>query len=119
MTRVGVLGAKGRVGTAVVAAVKDNPDLELAAALDHGDDLQELVSSGAEVVVDFTQPESVMANVEFCIANGIHAVVGTTGWTEERYDTVRKQLADKPEVGVLVAPNFAISAVLTLSLIHI
>lgn len=114
MTRVGVLGAKGRVGTAVVAAVKDNPDLDLAAALDHGDDLQELVSSGAEVVVDFTQPESVMANVEFCIANGIHAVVGTTGWTEERYDTVRKQLADKPEVGVLVAPNFAISAVLTM-----
>lgn len=112
--RVAVLGAKGRVGSAIVTAVKDNSDLELSAALDHGDDLQELVSSNTEVVVDFTQPESVMDNVEFCIKNGIHSVVGTTGWNEKRYEKVRSQLSDNPKVGVLVAPNFAISAVLTM-----
>ena len=67
MTKIGVLGAKGRVGTAIVAAVEDNPQHELAAALVHGDDLQQLVDAGVEVVVDFTAPDSVMDNVEFCV----------------------------------------------------
>lgn len=119
MTKVGVLGANGRVGTAVVAAVKNTGGLELSAALDHGDDLGELVSSGTEVVVDFTVPDAVMGNLEFCVANGIHAVVGTTGWTAQRYETLRGWLADNPTVGVLVAPNFAISAVLTMKLAEI
>jgi len=119
MIRVGVLGAKGRVGTTIVAEVEQNPNLELSAALDHGDDLQELVDTKTDVVVDFTQPDSVMGNVEFCIRNGIHAVVGTTGWTEERYETVRSLLQDSPKVGVLVAPNFAISAVLTMKFAEI
>ncbi|MFE1513702.1 4-hydroxy-tetrahydrodipicolinate reductase [Corynebacterium bovis] len=119
MTRVGVLGAHGRVGTAVVAAVEAREDLELSAALDSGDDLQQLVDSGTEVVVDFTVPDAVMDNVGFCVRHGIHAVVGTTGWTAERYETVRGWLADAPGVGVLVAPNFAISAVLTMHLARI
>lgn len=114
MTKVGVLGAKGRVGTAIVAAVEADENLTLAAALDHGDDLQALVDNGAEVIVDFTVPDAVMANVEFCVKNGIHCVIGTTGWTEERYNQVREWLKDSPETGVLVAPNFAISAVLTM-----
>ena len=109
MIRVGVLGAKGRVGTTIVAEVEQNPNLELSAALDHGDDLQELVDTKTDV----------MGNVEFCIRNGIHAVVGTTGWTEERYETVRSLLQDSPKVGVLVAPNFAISAVLTMKFAEI
>ena len=119
MTKVGVLGAKGRVGTAVVAAVEATEGLELSAALDHGDDLQALVESGTQVVVDFTVPDAVMGNLEFCVANGIHAVVGTTGWTPERYDTLRTWLSDNPTVGVLVAPNFAVSAVLTMKLAEI
>ncbi|RRO80989.1 4-hydroxy-tetrahydrodipicolinate reductase [Corynebacterium bovis] len=119
MTRVGVLGAHGRVGTAVVAAVEAREDLELSAALDSGDDLQQLVDSGTEVVVDFTVPDAVIDNVGFCVRHGIHAVVGTTGWTAERYETVRGWLADAPGVGVLVAPNFAISAVLTMHLARI
>lgn len=119
MTKIGVLGAKGRVGTAIVAAVEDNPQHELAAALVHGDDLQQLVDAGVEVVVDFTAPDSVMDNVEFCVKNGIHAVVGTTGWTEERYNQVRQWLQESPETGVLVAPNFAISAVLTMKFAEI
>ncbi|MEL4154422.1 4-hydroxy-tetrahydrodipicolinate reductase [Corynebacterium bovis] len=119
MTRVGVLGAHGRVGTAVVAAVEARENLELSAALDSGDDLQQLVDSGTEVVVDFTVPDAVMDNVGFCVRHGIHAVVGTTGWTAERYETVRGWLADAPGVGVLVAPNFAISAVLTMHLARI
>lgn len=119
MTKIGVLGAKGRVGSAIVAAVENNPQHELAAALDHGDDLQQLVHAGVEVVVDFTVPDSVMDNVEFCVKNGIHAVVGTTGWTEERYNQVRQWLQESPETGVLVAPNFAISAVLTMKFAEI
>lgn len=114
MTKVGVLGAHGRVGTAIVAAVETDDNLTLAAALDHGDDLQELVDSGAEVVVDFTVPDAVMNNVEFCVKHGIHCVIGTTGWTEERYSQVREWLQDSEGTGVLVAPNFAISAVLTM-----
>lgn len=119
MTKIGVLGAKGRVGSAIVAAVENNPQHELAAALVHGDDLQQLVDAGVEVVVDFTVPDSVMDNVEFCVKNGIHAVVGTTGWTEERYNQVRQWLQESPETGVLVAPNFAISAVLTMKFAEI
>lgn len=119
MTKVGVLGAHGRVGTAVVAAVGRTEGLELSAALDHADDLQALVDSGTEVVVDFTVPDAVMGNLEFCVNHGIHAVVGTTGWTTERYDTLRGWLDANPSVGVLVAPNFAISAVLTMKLSEI
>lgn len=114
MTKVGVLGAHGRVGTAIVAAVEAADDLTLAAALDHGDDLQALVDGGAVVVVDFTVPDAVMANVEFCVKHGIHCVIGTTGWTEERYTQVLDWLEENPGTGVLVAPNFAISAVLTM-----
>jgi 4-hydroxy-tetrahydrodipicolinate reductase len=119
MTKVGVLGAHGRVGTAVVAAVERTAGLELSAALDHADDLQELVDTGTEVIVDFTVPDAVMGNLEFCVNHGIHAVVGTTGWTAERYDELRGWLAANPSVGVLVAPNFAISAVLTMKLSEI
>lgn len=119
MTRVGVLGAHGRVGTAIVEAVEASDDLTLSAALDHGDDLQQLVDANTEVVVDFTVPDAVMANVEFCVNHGIHAVVGTTGWTEERYGRVREWLEANPGVGVLVAPNFAVSAVLTMKLAEI
>lgn len=119
MTRIGVLGARGRVGSAVVAAVEADANHELVAAIDHGDDLQALVDNQAEVVVDFTVPDAVMGNLEFCIKNGIHAVVGTTGWTEERFEAVRGWLQSSPEVGVLVAPNFAISAVLTMKFAEI
>lgn len=112
--KVGVLGAKGRVGQTIVAAVTEATDLDLVAQVDHEDDLQVLVDSGAEVVVDFTTPGAVMANLEFCIGNGISAVVGTTGFDEDRLAQVRAWCDAKPGVGVLIAPNFAISAVLTM-----
>jgi 4-hydroxy-tetrahydrodipicolinate reductase len=110
--RVGVIGALGRVGRSVVQCVESAPDLELAAAVDKGDALQSLVDAGCEVVVDFTHPDVVLGDVEFLVKHGIHAVVGTTGWTDERYDLVRTWLAQSPATGVLVAPNFAIGAVL-------
>lgn len=114
-TKVGVLGAQGRVGTAVVEGVSAAEDLELVAEISREDSLQTLVDSGAEVIVDFTTPGSVMDNLEFCIANDIHCVVGTTGFDDERYAQVRSWLDDHPQVGVLIAPNFAISAVLTMA----
>ncbi|WP_257161269.1 4-hydroxy-tetrahydrodipicolinate reductase [Corynebacterium cystitidis] len=113
--KVGVLGAKGRVGSAVVAGIKVADDLELVAEIDVDDSLTALVDVGAEVIVDFTTPNVVMDNLEFCVSNGIHAVVGTTGFDEERYDKVRGWLDNNPEVGVLIAPNFAISAVLAMA----
>ncbi|WP_151548757.1 MULTISPECIES: 4-hydroxy-tetrahydrodipicolinate reductase [Corynebacterium] len=110
---VGVLGAKGRVGQAVVAGVEASEDLRLVAALDRGDSLDALVESGAEVVVDFTTPDVVMDNLEFMISHNISAVVGTTGFTAERLETVRGWLENSSS-SVLIAPNFAISAVLTM-----
>lgn len=113
--KVGVLGAKGRVGSAVVKGVREAGDLELAAEIDHGDPLEALVDAGVDVVVDFTTPGAVMGNLEFCIANGIHCVVGTTGFDDQRYEQVRMWCAEADGVGVLIAPNFAISAVLTMA----
>ena len=110
--RVGVLGARGRMGAEVVKAVSNSSDLELVAQLDLGDSLDQLLSTKAEVVVDFTTPDSVMKNLEFLISNDIHAVVGTTGFDQARIDSLTKELSKHPQVGVLIAPNFAIGAVL-------
>ncbi len=86
--------------------------MELVAAVDADESIDELVSSGAQAVVDFTHPDVVMDNLEFCIDHGIHAVVGTTGFDSERLDQVRSWLSDAPGTGVLVAPNFSIGAIL-------
>ncbi len=110
--KVGVLGALGKVGRAVCDAVEGEDDLELVARIDVDDDLQELVDQGVEAVVDFTHPDVVMDNLEFCVSHGIHAVVGTTGFDHDRLDTLRGWLADSEGTGVLVAPNFSIGAVL-------
>ena len=90
-------------------------DLELVAEIDKDDSLEKLLDAGAEVIVDFTTPDSVMSNLEFCIKHGIHCVVGTTGFDDDRYDQVRSWCAASQGTGVLIAPNFAISAVLTMS----
>jgi 4-hydroxy-tetrahydrodipicolinate reductase len=110
--RVGVLGALGKVGSEVCRAVEAADDTRLVASIDADDELDGLVTGGAQVVVDFTHPDVVMDKLEFCIDHGIHAVVGTTGFDEERLETLRRWLSDAPEVGVLVAPNFSIGAIL-------
>ena len=111
MIKVGVLGARGRMGSEVVKAVNEATDLELVAALDLGDSLDALVSNGAQVVVDFTTPDSVMANLEFLISKNINAVIGTTGFDDARIAKIKSLLASSKS-GVLIAPNFAIGAVL-------
>jgi 4-hydroxy-tetrahydrodipicolinate reductase len=110
MTKVGVFGSRGRMGAEVCRAVESAPDLELVAAIDLGDD--RATAEAAQVVVDFTHPDAVMDNITWCIDHGIHAVVGTTGFTDERLDQLRTALVDRDGVGVLVAPNFSIGAVL-------
>ncbi|MBV9320801.1 MAG: 4-hydroxy-tetrahydrodipicolinate reductase [Mycobacterium sp.] len=110
--RVGVLGAKGKVGATMVQAVQTAEDLTLSAEVDLGDPLTLLTDSQTEVVIDFTHPDVVMDNLKFLIDNGIHAVVGTTGFTDERLQQVRSWLAAKPGSAALIAPNFAIGAVL-------
>ena len=112
MINVAVLGARGRMGSEVVKAVEAAEGLALVAALDMGDSLEQLKGSAAHVVVDFTTPDSVMANLEFLIDNGMNVVVGTTGFDDAKLATVKGWLAQNPSVGVLIAPNFAIGAVL-------
>ncbi|APE35996.1 4-hydroxy-tetrahydrodipicolinate reductase [Nocardia mangyaensis] len=112
--RVGVLGARGKVGQAICAAVEAAGDLELVAQVDKDDALTVFTETGTQVVVDFTHPDVVMGNLKFLVENGIHAVVGTTGFDGTRLDEVRGWLAQRPEVGVLIAPNFAIGAVLSM-----
>jgi 4-hydroxy-tetrahydrodipicolinate reductase len=112
--RVAVLGAKGRIGSEAVRAVEAADDMELVAALGRGDKLEALVDAGTQVAVELTTPASVMGNLDFCVRHGIHAVVGTTGWTEDRLAQLGTSLAAAPETGVLIAPNFSIGAVLTM-----
>jgi 4-hydroxy-tetrahydrodipicolinate reductase len=113
--KVGVLGARGKVGEQVCRAVDAAEDMELVAAIDADDDINALVAAGAEAVVDFTHPDVVMDNLEFCIHHGIHAVVGTTGFDDSRLDQLRTwlgQSGQSGQTGVLVAPNFSIGAIL-------
>lgn len=112
--KVGVIGARGRVGQAIVEGVEAAEDMVLAATVDRGEPLSKLTDADVEVIVDFTQPGVVMDNLEFCIANGIHCVVGTTGFDAQRLEQVKQWCAQEGAGHVLIAPNFAISAVLTM-----
>lgn len=114
LIRVAVLGARGRVGSEVCRAVDAAEDMELVAMVDIGDWLFNVADVGADVLVDFTHPDVVMDNLRFGIDQGIHCVVGTSGFDAERLDAVRSWLQPKPELGVLVVPNFAIGAVLSM-----
>jgi 4-hydroxy-tetrahydrodipicolinate reductase len=115
---VAVLGAAGRMGQTVCAAVDAAPDLELAARIDVGDDVTEALA-GVDVAIDFTVPLATEANVHALIDAGVHAVVGTTGWTDESRarvaDHVARRAAEGVNVGVLIAPNFGLSAVLAMT----
>ena len=112
--RVGVLGARGRMGAEVVRALEAADDTEVVAAVDTGDWMFDIADAGAEVVVDFTHPDVVMDNLRFCIDQDIHAVVGTSGFDDTKVDTVRQWLEPKPGLGILLAPNFALGAVLSM-----
>jgi 4-hydroxy-tetrahydrodipicolinate reductase len=111
--KVAVFGAAGRMGNQVCEAIEAADGLTVAARIDLHDDPKLAVEAGATVAVDFTHPGAVMGNLEFCVRNGIHAVVGTSGFTPDRLDTVRGWLAEAPAgTGVLIAPNFSLGAVL-------
>ncbi len=110
--KVAVLGAKGRMGAQTVQAINEASDLELSAALDLGDSLDQLVATQTQVIVDFTHPNSVMANLEFAINHDISVVVGTTGFDDAKLSTIKGWLTAHPTVGALIAPNFGLGAVL-------
>lgn len=115
MVRVSVVGAKGRMGSHVVDAVKGAQDMELALTLDAGDDLTAIAPANTDVVVEFTVPNVSLDNVLALVAQGVDVVVGTTGWTDDKLAQVRQAIASgpRPETQkVFIAPNFAISAVL-------
>ena len=100
------------MGSEVCRTVEAAEDLELVAAVDQGDDLAAISAAGAQVVVDFTNPDAVMGTIGWAVDAGINVVAGTSGFTEARYDRIRELLAAKPELAVIVVPNFAIGAVL-------
>jgi 4-hydroxy-tetrahydrodipicolinate reductase len=111
MIKVGVFGAKGRMGSEVCRAVTADAELELVAEIDLDDSPQQLVDSGAQVAVDFTTPDAVKANIRFCLEHGIHSVVGTTGLSDADRDEIAGW-AKASTANVFIAPNFAIGAVL-------
>jgi 4-hydroxy-tetrahydrodipicolinate reductase len=110
MVKVGVIGARGRMGREVVRVVTQAPDLDVAAEVDDGDDRSLLTAT--DVVVDFTHPGVVMDNLRWCIEHDLDVVVGTSGFAEDRLDEVRGWLADHPDVRVLIVPNFSVGAIL-------
>lgn len=110
MIKVAVFGARGRMGAEVCRAVDAADDLDLVAGIDVGDD--RAAAEPASVAVDFTHPDAVMDNLEWCIDHGIHAVVGTTGFTDDHYDQLRTRLADGGGLGIVVAANFSVGAIL-------
>jgi len=112
MTRVAVLGAQGRMGSTSVQTIGDADGLEVVAQVDIDDDLAAITDAGAEVALDFTQPEVAFDHVRWCVENGVHVVVGTSGFDDARLAEVRELLGDSPKVGVLVVPNFSVGAVL-------
>jgi 4-hydroxy-tetrahydrodipicolinate reductase len=111
---VAVFGANGRMGAEVCRAIGKADGLDLLAGIDFGDPKEDAAAAG--VVVDFTHPDSVMDNLRWCIEHGIHAVVGTTGFTEDRLNQLREWLAAKPGVGVVIAANFSIGAILMMDM---
>lgn len=112
MIKVGVLGARGRMGGEVCRAVAAADDMTLAAEVDLGDPLDAL--AGCDVVVDFTRPDAVLANLRWCVDRGVAAVVGTSGFDDDRLAEVRGWLAAAPTARTLVVPNFSVGAVLAM-----
>ena len=112
MAKVGVLGARGRMGREVIRTINDAPDLEVTAEVDQGDALDPL--AGCDVVVDFTHPGAVLDNLRWCIGKGLDTIVGTSGFDEPRLAQVREWLAAAPNVRALVVPNFSVGAVLSI-----
>ncbi|MFI5625962.1 4-hydroxy-tetrahydrodipicolinate reductase [Nocardioides sp. NPDC051685] len=112
MTKVAVLGARGKLGSAVCEAVESAEDLELVARIGRGDELSAITDAGAEVAVDVTTLEAVMGNAEFCLSHGVHTVIGTSGFGPDRVEQLEGWLAKAPGVGAMVVPNFSVGAVL-------
>ena len=110
MINVGVLGARGRMGSQVCQAVAGADGMGIAAEVDEGDSRDAL--AGCDVVVDFTHPGAVMDNLRWCVGKGLDTIVGTSGFDEPRLAQVRDWLAAAPSVRVLVVPNFSVGAVL-------
>ncbi len=100
------------MGSESVAALTAAEGIEVVAEIDLGDSLDALTEAGVEVVLDFTNPSAVLDNLHWCIDHGINVVVGTSGFSDDRVETVRGWLGESPSVGVLVVPNFSIGAVL-------
>lgn len=112
MTRVAVLGARGRMGSESVKAIEAAEGLDLVGAIDVGDDIDALLDTGVEAVLDFTRPDVVDDNLAWCRQHGVHAVVGTSGFDDAKIDALRGSMGEDPATGVLIVPNFSIGAVL-------
>ncbi|MFO6453164.1 MULTISPECIES: 4-hydroxy-tetrahydrodipicolinate reductase [unclassified Aeromicrobium] len=112
MTRVAVLGAKGRMGSTSAAAIEAAEGLDLVAGIDVGDDLEAVVEADAEAVLVFTTPDVAFDQARWCLERGIHVVIGTSGFGDDQVARLRELVDGQSGVGVIVVPNFSIGAVL-------
>lgn len=112
--RVAVLGAQGRMGSHAVRALEAADGIDVVATLGSSDSLEQVVESGAQIAVELTVPRATEDNVRFLVSHDIHTVVGTTGWDDDRLSRLEDLCAEHPKVGVLIAPNFSIGAVLAM-----
>ncbi|MBC9224779.1 4-hydroxy-tetrahydrodipicolinate reductase [Aeromicrobium sp. 636] len=112
MTRVAVLGAKGRMGSTSAEAIEAADGLELVARIDVDDDLATIEEAGAEAALVFTTPDVAFDQARWCLERGIHVVIGTSGFGDDKVGQLREIVADHDGVGAIVVPNFSIGAVL-------
>ncbi len=112
-TRVAIVGATGRMGRLASALIATSPEFELVASLDSSADLSEILA--AELVLDVTVPAVSPSIVDYAVTHGLNVLVGTSGWSAERIDALERTLADAPDVGVVIVPNFSLGSVLATS----
>lgn len=112
MSRIAVLGARGRMGVASVNAIGATTDMSVVAEIDLGDDIQDVVEQRADIVLVYSPPDVAHEHVQWCIKHGLHVVVGTSGFDEAAVERIRVALAEADGVNVYVVPNFSVSAVL-------
>jgi len=112
-TKVAVVGATGRMGKFISGVVEAASDFSLVASLSSRSELSEMLE--ADIVVDVTAPSASPAVVDFAVSNGMSVLVGTSGWSEDRIQSLRSTLADAPDIGVVIIPNFSLGSALATS----
>lgn len=112
-TKVALIGATGRMGQLATAIIEASAEFDLVARIGSKGDLSDMI--GADIALDVTVPAVSQGVVEFALSHGLNVLVGTSGWSRERVDSLERIVAAHPERGVIIVPNFSIGSVLATS----